>query len=121
MAGSVIHWSYKEAAERVLSAHEAELNGAVRGTSVGASIRSNAAELPDVSPNDVALKPGQEHQAAIASLMHEAAPRLARLVLVTKARLRHDVDVSCTVARWMQGLQERWQTRGIYITFNAGR
>ena len=76
VAGAIVHWASNRQSGSVLSAHEAELNGAITGTNVGIAIREIVQDMVGTS---VTLKLDQDIQATIATLMHE----------VTSWRTRH--------------------------------
>ena len=74
--GAIVHWSSNRQYGSVLSAHEAELNGANTGTQIGIAIRDIVRELTE---EPATLKLDQDKQASISTLMHE----------VTSWRTRH--------------------------------
>ena len=76
VAGAIVHWASNRQSGSVLSAHEAELNGAITGTKVGIAIREIVQDMVGTS---VTLKLDQDNQATIATIMHE----------VTSWRTRH--------------------------------
>ena len=76
VAGAIVHWASNRQSGSVLSAHEAEPNGAITGTKVGIAIREIVQDMVGTS---VTLKLDQDNQATIATIMHE----------VTSWRTRH--------------------------------
>ena len=76
VVGAIVHWASNRQSGSVLSAHEAELNGAFTGTKVGIAFREIVQDMVGTS---VTLKLDQDNQATIATIMHE----------VTSWRTRH--------------------------------
>ena len=76
VAGAIVHWASNIQSGSVLSAHEAEINGAITSTKVGIAIREIVQDMVGTS---VTLKLDQDNQATIATVMHE----------VTSWRTRH--------------------------------
>ena len=76
VVGAIVHWAPNKQSRSVMSAHEAELNGAVTGTKVGIAIRNLVKEMTE---NEAVMKLDQDNQSTITRIVHE----------VTSWRTRH--------------------------------
>ena len=73
---SIVYWSSNKQQSCVMSAHEAELNGAVEGTRIGVNIQNIVTEM---CKQEAILKLDQDNTGTIASILHE----------ITSWRTRH--------------------------------
>ena len=102
VVGALVHWASNTQSGSVMSAHEAELNGAVTGTKVGIAIRNLVRESYD---NEAAMKLDQDNQSTISSIIHDVTSWRTRHYALRAAGIRYLIVAEKSEvdhARWVR-------------------